>query len=1255
MTVDNAEQSGALGQSAVVDQTVREELLDISQSFIVQAPAGSGKTELLTQRILALLANVEKPESLLAITFTRKAAAEMRERVVSALRLALLPMPSTAHEQVRWRLAKRVLEADQKNGWNLIDNSSRLNLYTIDALSARLTSALPLLSQTGTIPAIAERAYPYYLQAAEQMLSAINSDELVADNIKVLLAHKDNNLKQVVDLIAQLLGKRLQWMGRINSQDHQLTCDQLFDSMNLIIRQNLQAFYKEFPSDILCEMPALLNQAADILRDTGKKGIDNLVQLFDVEPIAKPEEFDLTLWKSIAELLLTTNTSAPAFRKTVSKACGFPLAKDAENEQQAALFLANKTAITSILKHLATVPELARKLNDIRLLPDDIESAIDNPVLKAVTELLPISAGYLKLVFQQYNILDFSELSISSLNALGSDDAPSDLALALDYQIEHILIDEFQDTSTPQIRLLELLTAGWDASSHRTLFLVGDPMQSIYRFRDANVSLFMQIAQYGLGQIKPSFRQLQVNFRSKKTIIDWVNQQFSQLMPEQDDLTLSAVSYAPSIAFHEDDDSSQVNTWVTVDQNDVAAETKKILSLVKDHLLENDSRGEGESLKTLAILARSRAHFLAIIDLLNENTIAYQAVDIEPLSEKVVVTDITRLALALTDTYDQLSWTACFRSPWFSLGLNDIHMIIQRFRNSHCSFPDILSLLLDESDAIAKKKGVASDKNLVNGRADDSIQNSTDHLSEEGQDRLAVLLPILKHAINQKGRKPFDKWLMGCFEAVGGLLQIEIASEYQDIKTCIATISEFVDGGEILDRQGLELALDSLYAAPNPQADNQVQVMTIHKSKGLEFDRVILPRLDGRSAGVDAPLLKWTEVIDENGQSHNLIAVSKQTGKENDSIYRYISFLDKQKEKFENQRILYVAATRAKSELHLFANINEDSKAMDSKAIDSDDDGFQHFKKPQANSFIGMLWEGVKNQVRVIESNGLSQAVKPKAYKFTESELAEISTNESVQQQLRTIFPPRLLKRTNLMKVKSVVDELVLDGLALDRLKVDKLKADELKADGRGNTQLKPSLENKPPLSGGELTSNLNTSTTNLYLEQASVIGTVVHRQLEWLSKHSIESFKLPENWGEITESQLISAGLSRELVVSSTVLVMKAINKTLADKTGQFILSDHVQAKSELVLHKRLSSGLFLSRIVDRTFVHQNTRWIVDYKTAEPNSGESFADFIDKEVALYKLQMNDYVQLFKKIEQRPIKAGLYFPLLSHFETLYHR
>src|SRR5262249_15577249 len=134
--------------------------------------------------------------------------------------------------------------------------------------------------------------------------------------------------------------------------------------------------------------------------------------------------------------------------------------------------------------------------------------------LEALHHVLRIVVAQLKIVFQQHGKIDYIENSQAALTALGTDDAPTDLTLALDYQIKHILIDEFQDTSNSQYRLLEKITSGWETHDGRTLFLVGDPMQSIYRFREAEVGLFIRARNHGIGQIQLTPLTLSVNFRS---------------------------------------------------------------------------------------------------------------------------------------------------------------------------------------------------------------------------------------------------------------------------------------------------------------------------------------------------------------------------------------------------------------------------------------------------------------------------------------------------------------------------------------------------------------------------------------------------------------------------------------------------------------------------------------------------------------------------------------------------------------------
>src|SRR5512146_922212 len=117
----------------VADAAVRRQALDPNGSFIVQAPAGSGKTELLIQRYLVLLARVEHPESIVAITFTRKAAAEMRFRLVEALqRAAGDEAAEQEHARFTWELARAALARDRERDWQLLRNPARLRILTID-------------------------------------------------------------------------------------------------------------------------------------------------------------------------------------------------------------------------------------------------------------------------------------------------------------------------------------------------------------------------------------------------------------------------------------------------------------------------------------------------------------------------------------------------------------------------------------------------------------------------------------------------------------------------------------------------------------------------------------------------------------------------------------------------------------------------------------------------------------------------------------------------------------------------------------------------------------------------------------------------------------------------------------------------------------------------------------------------------------------------------------------------------------------
>ena len=198
----------------VIDLDQRTQAISPDASFIVQAPAGSGKTELLIQRYLRLLAVVDSPEEIVAITFTRKAAAEMRGRVIKALETVNEIAPDAAAEKTV-ELARQAIAQDEKYDWQLADNPGRLRIQTIDSLCAFLTRQMPILARFGAQPETLDDARELYQQAAANTLAEIESGQGWSDAIAVLLTHLDNDLPRVRDMLAGMLARRDQWLRHI--------------------------------------------------------------------------------------------------------------------------------------------------------------------------------------------------------------------------------------------------------------------------------------------------------------------------------------------------------------------------------------------------------------------------------------------------------------------------------------------------------------------------------------------------------------------------------------------------------------------------------------------------------------------------------------------------------------------------------------------------------------------------------------------------------------------------------------------------------------------------------------------------------------------------------------------------------------------------------------------------------------------------------------------------------------------------------
>jgi len=906
-----------MADAAAPDAAARARALAPTRSFLVQAPAGSGKTELLTDRILALLATVERPEDIVAITFTRKAAAEMHERVLTKLAQARNPDPPAEPQRLRsWQLARRVLARDAEKGWALLAHPARLGVRTIDAFCASLVRRMPWLSELGGMPSVAEDATSHYEAAAQATLQMAGDSA----DVRALLAHLDVDWRAARAALAQMLAARDQWLALLALGDDRATLER---ALGAAVGEQLQALAAALPAgwgQALAQPARLAAAVLDEALET--KNADNPLAALrdwdgridtdidaDIDATdADSDTASLPRWRALAHLLLTGKGELRS-PKGVTAKLGFPPKS------------AHKNAFIAWLEAQHPEAEWCARLAALTTTPAPRVTDAQWRILGAQLAVLRLAAAQLTVRFAQTGEVDFIDIAQRAARALGTSDAPGELLLALDAGIRHILIDEFQDTSQAQIALLSVLTAGWQPDDGRTLFLVGDPMQSIYRFRKAEVGLFLQVRDAGIGDLKPEFLQLTQNFRSQAGIVDWVNRVFGALFPATDDAATGAIRYAPSTAFKPAlaDEAVQVHAVWAGPQADAQTEEAAVQ-------LARQAYAAG---KSVAILVRARSHVGALTQRLAHARVPYRAVELTPLAQRCHIIDLTQLTRALAHPGDRMAWLSVLRAPWCGLTLASLTQLFGA--DHHTPIPVLLARALAPGGVA---EALAADERL----------------------RLQWSAAVLLDADNAAGSLPFAAWVESMWTRLGGPM-IYPGSDCADAQSFFRLLERIAPYGA-LDTARLAAELQRLYATPDatpgatpdaapaaqsPAASAAVDVMTMHKAKGLQFDVVILFGLHRLPRASTAPLVRF-----EHSAGRVLMAPIKPRAEvDADPLSAYLAAREQARADFELDRLLYVAATRARERLHLIGVVQPDKKTAKETV---------QARAPSVASLLGRLW-----------------------------------------------------------------------------------------------------------------------------------------------------------------------------------------------------------------------------------------------------------------------------------------------------------
>ena len=869
------------------DERARRESLDTRRSVLLQAPAGSGKTTVLVRRLLALLSTVEQPEQVLAMTFTRKAAFEMRARVVQALADAAAGVRG---EEPETQLAQAVLRHGEARGWQLLLSPARLRIQTIDALNQALAGRAPVLSRSGSALQVHDSPALLYRQAARRTLEEALDDPQLADAASLMLTRLDNRWTRLEELLSSMLAQRAQWLPRLLQADPQLA-QRVAASVHAVVQAGLAATLARLPAAWLREGAALAALSAEQLsRQNGDD--DRSVRAWLRNSAAlQGDPADLDRWRRLCNLALTNEGRV---RRSVNKRDGVP----ANNA-------AFKQRVLGWLAALNGMPDGASIVTAVRELPDAELDVDDVSALQALSALLKRAAAELQLAFAAAGSVDFTWIAAAAREALTEAGEPTDLALRMGSSVRHVLIDEFQDTSIEQLQLLRALTAGWTPGDGRTLFAVGDPMQSIYQFRAAEVGLFLQARAHGIGEVRLESLELRCNFRSAPALVEWCNRHFAALFPQSDDARSAAVRFLPALAAREDA-NARVELHATLD-DDPQREAQAIAGVVARVRATTPDA-------SIAVLVASRRHAAAVVAALTATGHAVRGIDLEPLRERAVVRDLLALARLLTHAGDRTAWLALLHAPVCGLDLAELQVLAEGHTQA------LWPVLHDEARISV--------------------------LPEASRHSLQRVRAALSPAIDGPERQE-PLWLRvdRCWTRLGGPATAHAARDMADSRSFIEALAEA--DSERLSGARLEQLAQQLFAPP-AAAPGAVDVLTMHGAKGLEWDVVIVPALGRKTARDAEPLLHQLELPRSDGGSDLLLAPIRAAAADatSGSLGRYIATVRRQRLAVERLRLLYVTATRARRELHWFAAARE-----------------QHGELvPQSGSLLQLLWPAVQQE-----------------------------------------------------------------------------------------------------------------------------------------------------------------------------------------------------------------------------------------------------------------------------------------------------
>jgi ATP-dependent helicase/nuclease subunit A len=848
----------AIEPQETADARARRLAVDPLRNVALEASAGTGKTRVLVDRYVRLLEVGVAPRNILAITFTRKAAAEMRQRVMATLRQRHREGGIT---DKRWR--------------EIRDAFGDIGISTIDAFCLSLLHEFPL--EAGVDPGFDladETETPRFVEASLDSALAIGR-AISLEDADVALLFTELGEPRLRKALTALLDRRL--VAR--------------DALNRFLRG------RDMSVDAACHrlLQALRGAMSSIAAGGAR---DRAVQVFAATGPNVPG-FEL-IAREMQELMVDPPMPPARLRGLLDRLSDLVLTQKGEPRKRPINVKAEFRSAADYERHKVIVAGLGPHVQAaIATFKRDINLVL----ARGVRRLFAIAQDEYRRTLDKHGVLDFADLLERTLKLLGQMEEFSRSRYRLESRYEHVLVDEFQDTSRAQWRLVRELVRAWSAGeglNHGpippSIFIVGDRKQSIYAFRDAEVSVLDAASEFidALRPESPARAAITRSFRSVHELLSFVNDigHAIEKAPDRPD----AFRYSESDAFPILSDTPSGGGAigiVTADtdraQAEAVADEIARLLLDKTTVRDRDSGlrrpiGPGD----IGILFRTRESHSLFEAALAQRGVPYYVYKGLGFFDAEEVKDVLALVAYLADPGSNLRAAALLRSRIIRLSDEALKRLA----------PGLAAALTgDLPEAAAALQDDDRERLLL---ARDSIRSwIADADQVPPAEIVDRVLAESAYAVEIGG--PGFAQARENLKKIRGLIRRIQNRGY----ATLARLSDYFDG----------LAAGGDESNAIIDAADAVNLMTVHAAKGLEFPVVFIVNIGKGSGGnrddIRVSPAPFIDDDDDGGEPSVSVSDHESAGDRDDD--------DKEHE--ETKRLLYVALTRARDRLYLGGTI----------------------------------------------------------------------------------------------------------------------------------------------------------------------------------------------------------------------------------------------------------------------------------------------------------------------------------------------